>query len=132
MLTNTKQIASNINKWNQVQEVLTGASAAAAPVTRLSALPVNDVLDSVRSDQGITTTQATTTAAVPTSVSVPAVKKPAIPGSAQDSEFEFSDVNALNCLLCSRQFKTLDQLKRHNKESDLHKARIQSSYDSLG
>jgi len=25
------------------------------------------------------------------------------------------------CLLCARQFKTLEQLKRHNKESDLHK-----------
>ncbi|KAG6829670.1 hypothetical protein H0H92_003914 [Tricholoma furcatifolium] len=38
-------------------------------------------------------------------------------------EFEFSDVTALTCLLCARQFKSLDQLKRHNKESDLHKAR---------
>ncbi|XP_006458414.1 hypothetical protein AGABI2DRAFT_190699 [Agaricus bisporus var. bisporus H97] len=38
-----------------------------------------------------------------------------------ETEFEFSDVTALMCLLCARQFKTLDQLKRHNKESDLHK-----------
>ncbi|KAG6909467.1 hypothetical protein DXG01_000453 [Tephrocybe rancida] len=38
-------------------------------------------------------------------------------------EFEFSDVTGLMCLLCARQFKSLDQLKRHNKESDLHKAR---------
>ena len=27
----------------------------------------------------------------------------------------------MTCLLCSRQFKTMDQLKRHNNESDLHK-----------
>ncbi|KXN87742.1 RNA-binding protein 5-A [Leucoagaricus sp. SymC.cos] len=40
-----------------------------------------------------------------------------------ETEFEFSDVAALMCLLCARQFKSLDQLKRHNKESDLHKAR---------
>lgn len=39
-------------------------------------------------------------------------------------EFEFSDLKAFSCLLCSRQFKTIEQLKRHNKESDLHKARI--------
>ena len=39
-----------------------------------------------------------------------------------ETEFEFSDVNALTCLLCARQFKSADQLKRHNKESDLHKA----------
>jgi RNA-binding protein 5/10 len=38
-------------------------------------------------------------------------------------ELEFSDTNALTCLLCARAFKSLDQLKRHNKESDLHKAR---------
>ena len=38
-----------------------------------------------------------------------------------DAEFEFSDVTTLMCLLCARQFKSLDVLKRHNKESDLHK-----------
>jgi RNA-binding protein 5/10 len=36
-------------------------------------------------------------------------------------EFEFSDMTKLACLLCSRQFKTIEQLKKHNKESDLHK-----------
>lgn len=30
----------------------------------------------------------------------------------------------MTCLLCARQFKSLDQLKRHNKESGLHKARL--------
>lgn len=38
-----------------------------------------------------------------------------------DAEFEFSDTEKLTCLLCARQFKSLDQLKRHNKESELHK-----------
>lgn len=36
-------------------------------------------------------------------------------------EFEYSDTIAMTCLLCARQFKSLEQLKRHNKESDLHK-----------
>lgn len=40
-----------------------------------------------------------------------------------ENEFEYSDTTALTCLLCARAFKSLDQLKRHNKESDLHKAR---------
>lgn len=30
-------------------------------------------------------------------------------------------MTTLMCLLCARQFKSLDVLKRHNKESDLHK-----------
>jgi RNA-binding protein 5/10 len=39
-----------------------------------------------------------------------------------EAELEFSDTNALTCLLCARAFKSLDQLKRHNKESELYKA----------
>ncbi|KAH7915965.1 hypothetical protein BJ138DRAFT_1229047 [Hygrophoropsis aurantiaca] len=38
-----------------------------------------------------------------------------------EAEFEFSDTAAMTCLLCARQFKSTDQLKRHNKESELHK-----------
>lgn len=39
----------------------------------------------------------------------------------EEVEFEFSDLVKIACLLCARQFKTLDQLKKHNKESELHK-----------
>lgn len=46
-----------------------------------------------------------------------------------ETEFEFSDTNAMTCLLCARQFKNLDQLKRHNKESDLHK--VSSSQQTI-
>lgn len=42
----------------------------------------------------------------------------------EEIEFEFSDLVKLACLLCARQFKSLDQLKKHNKESDLHKVSI--------
>ncbi|KIJ37732.1 hypothetical protein M422DRAFT_781617 [Sphaerobolus stellatus SS14] len=52
-----------------------------------------------------------------TKASAPAASRATTP---QD-EFEFSDVKGLACLLCSRKFKTLEQLGRHNKESDLHK-----------
>ena len=57
----------------------------------------------------------------------PSTAKPPIKADASTTpsevEFEFSDINGLMCLLCARQFKSTDQLKRHNKESDLHKAR---------
>ena len=48
-----------------------------------------------------------------------------VPGPAvsADTEFEFSDLIAMTCLLCARQFKSLDQLNRHNQQSDLHKVR---------
>lgn len=45
----------------------------------------------------------------------------------EEMEFEFSDLVKLACLLCARQFKTLDQLKKHNKESDLHKVFVLAS-----
>ncbi|KAJ8582319.1 hypothetical protein M405DRAFT_830825, partial [Rhizopogon salebrosus TDB-379] len=37
---------------------------------------------------------------------------------------KFSDTNALTCLLCAWAFNSHDQLKRHNKESDLHEVQI--------
>ncbi|KAF9821567.1 hypothetical protein IEO21_00413 [Rhodonia placenta] len=87
----SKKVVNNINKWNQVQEVL-------SHVTNAGGEPP----------------------AVPTSA--PLVKaRSATPVPVVD-EFEFSDTNAMTCLLCARQFKSLEQLKRHNKESDLHKA----------
>jgi RNA-binding protein 5/10 len=42
-------------------------------------------------------------------------------------EFEFSDLLKLACMLMmlsTRQFKTLNQLRKHNKGSDLHKVFI--------
>ncbi|KAK7038013.1 hypothetical protein R3P38DRAFT_2903934 [Favolaschia claudopus] len=99
----SKKTANNINKWNQVQEELT--NSAAAPPPSALAPPKQPVAS---------TSNTAESAAVSTTLEVPS----------PEQEFEFSDVNALSCLLCARQFKTLDQLKRHNKESDLHKARI--------
>ncbi|KAF4576867.1 hypothetical protein EYR36_004847 [Pleurotus pulmonarius] len=43
---------------------------------------------------------------------------------APSDEFEYADTSTMACLLCARQFKTVDQLKRHNKESDLHKKNL--------
>jgi len=36
-------------------------------------------------------------------------------------EFEYSDVKKTACLLCQRQLKSLDLLRKHNAASDLHK-----------
>ncbi|KAF7984069.1 hypothetical protein HWV62_17622 [Athelia sp. TMB] len=70
-------------------------------------------------------TQGTT--APPASVPAPPILAPTpVHESAplpQEKDFEFSDMKAISCLLCARKFKAQDQLERHNKESDLHKAR---------
>ncbi|CAA7270148.1 unnamed protein product [Cyclocybe aegerita] len=90
----SKKTASNINKWNQVQEELSNDTVA---------LPVPAVAPTMK-------------VAINSSARVASEGSPG-----PEAEFEFSDVAALMCLLCARQFKSLDQLKRHNKESDLHK-----------
>ncbi|KAL0578451.1 hypothetical protein V5O48_003551 [Marasmius crinis-equi] len=92
------QTVNNINKWNQVQEEL---SSNVPPSTNPKEIP----------------------AAAPPVLSTTSSKSQTPPAENGD-EFEFSDVNAMSCLLCSRQFKSVDQLKRHNNESDLHKARL--------
>ncbi|KAJ6455845.1 hypothetical protein C8R45DRAFT_1035906 [Mycena sanguinolenta] len=97
----SKKTANNINKWNQVQEELTNDASVVPPPVAL-APPKQTGSSSVSKP-------------IPSAVSADAET------SSVDEEFEFSDVNAMTCLLCARQFKTTDQLKRHNKESDLHK-----------
>ncbi|KAG6869011.1 hypothetical protein C0993_005669 [Termitomyces sp. T159_Od127] len=94
------QTVNNINKWNQVQEeLMQDMSGQNAPSTTLA---TPRATSSALSSNKTGTSNSTTLTEV---------------------EFEFSDTAGLTCLLCSRQFKSLDQLKRHNKESDLHKAR---------
>ncbi|BGP25076.1 hypothetical protein JCM10295v2_003996 [Rhodotorula toruloides] len=41
-----------------------------------------------------------------------------------DPEFEHGDPISFQCLLCQRQFKGIDELQKHNKLSQLHKARL--------
>jgi hypothetical protein len=93
----SKKTANNINKWNQVQEEL-------AQDTTPNAV------------QNVIPKATVSTSAAPVT-SRAAVEMP----SETEVEFEFSDVTSLMCLLCARQFKTSEQLKRHNKESELHK-----------
>jgi len=98
----SKKTANNITKWNQVQDELKGGSSItpAAPVAVEAPAPA----------------PVTPVVQVKEKSSTP---MPAVPVA--ESEFEFSDTGAMTCLLCARQFKTLDQLRRHNNESDLHK-----------
>lgn len=41
-----------------------------------------------------------------------------------DEVFEHGDPVSMICLLCQRQFKKIDELKKHNKLSALHKAHL--------
>ncbi|KAJ6611748.1 hypothetical protein B0H10DRAFT_2054936 [Mycena sp. CBHHK59/15] len=126
----SKKTVSNINKWNQVQEELTNDTSAVLPssalVTHLSWLSLQK-LGIAWFSLCILYVQASSKKPAPSPASKP-LNPPDVSSNVEsaavEADFEFSDIGALTCLLCARQFKTTDQLKRHNKESDLHKARI--------
>ncbi|KAF8163019.1 hypothetical protein B0H34DRAFT_693746 [Crassisporium funariophilum] len=95
----SKKTVNNINKWNQVQEDL--AHDITPSSTTLTA-------------PSKTLSKATATNKTSTGLILETSPKP-------EADYEFSDIPGLMCLLCARQFKTLEQLTLHNKKSDLHK-----------
>ena len=105
--------ANNIQKWNLVQEELkegpTSVPRTQVVTSSTEAANVHLPISYVPTLQPLAISNAPSTATTPEPV---------------EAEFEFSDTSAMTCLLCARQFKNMDQLKRHNKESDLHKARF--------
>ncbi|KAI0050018.1 hypothetical protein FA95DRAFT_1514751 [Auriscalpium vulgare] len=93
----SKKTANNISKWNQVQEEMHVGAPTASSSIQAEATPA------------------------PLTIPTPEPKAKSATPLPEEAEFEFADMSKVACLLCARQFKTLDQLKRHNKESDLHK-----------
>ena len=115
------QTVNNINKWNQVQDVLHHDAPQEVPTPQ----PVGLFLF-IRRCTSPEHLQVETPAPAPVVPVQPVVKAASPPQT--ETDFEFSDTVALTCLLCARQFKSLDQLKRHNKESDLHKVILPSPH----
>ncbi|KAG8695919.1 hypothetical protein FRC09_008855 [Ceratobasidium sp. 395] len=89
-----KKVFGNINKWNNAQTELSGKKPG---------LP----------DQGHAVSTSSSSDPAPAAAVVPA-----------EEELLYGDPQAMTCLLCSRQFKTVDMLKRHSTESALHKTNL--------
>jgi RNA-binding protein 5/10 len=116
-----RQTANNINKWNQVQEVLSAVPAAAAAPAPAQACP-SAFQPSISTD---------TPQAAPAAVPTPAPAAAAEP-EAPAEDADFSDPAGKVCLLCARQFKTPEQTRRHTRESDLHKVRAPPFFSGVG
>ncbi|KAI0340191.1 hypothetical protein BDW22DRAFT_1414817 [Trametopsis cervina] len=99
----SKKTVNNINKWNQVQEDMKEGGETAVPVPPV---PV-EVPPPVKPVVQVKVVQAK--------------EKSSTPIPTAEPDLEFADPTGMSCLLCSRKFASLEQLKRHNKESDLHK-----------
>ncbi|GAA5937958.1 hypothetical protein JCM1841_005036 [Sporobolomyces salmonicolor] len=102
----SRKAAGNIAKWNVKQKELKTVPAPSAPAT---------------------TAPAAALAATPSPIHPQTQSQSPAPASTapayDDPEFEHGDPVTMVCLLCQRQFKTVEDLRKHNKLSALHKAR---------
>ncbi|CAE6491534.1 unnamed protein product [Rhizoctonia solani] len=90
------EVFGNINKWNNAQGELSGKKAHEVSTTALA----SSNLDTI----------------------APKPAEPSPPAAAD--ELPYGDRGAMTCLLCARQFKSVEMLKRHSNESDLHKTNL--------
>ncbi|ORY84110.1 hypothetical protein BCR35DRAFT_324803 [Leucosporidium creatinivorum] len=97
----SRKAAPNISKWNTKQAELKQPDPAPAPPKAV-------------------TSSANTT---PVASAPPSSQPPSASTSAAD-EFEHGDPISMICLLCQRQFKKVEELKKHNKLSALHKTNL--------
>ncbi|KAM0752948.1 hypothetical protein T439DRAFT_378702 [Meredithblackwellia eburnea MCA 4105] len=105
----SRKAAPNIAKWNVKQQELAQGDQAPEQPTALS------------------TSNATSIPPTPIPSSSAPQPSPAI-GAARTTplsdEFEYADTSAFICLLCSRQFKGLPEVAKHNSLSQLHKTNL--------
>ncbi|CDR40319.1 RHTO0S05e01420g1_1 [Rhodotorula toruloides] len=111
----SRKAAPNLAKWNQKSKELrsdasTGAAAAAKASSGAPA-----AAEKAKQPQSATTS--------PKSAS-PAPGATAASVAFDDPEFEHGDPVSFQCLLCQRQFKGIDELRKHNKLSQLHKTNL--------
>ncbi|GAA5939364.1 uncharacterized protein JCM15063_004499 [Sporobolomyces koalae] len=111
----SRKAAGNIAKWNVKQKELKVVPESSASSTAPSTVAASASAATSKPNPPATT--ATAQPLVPTASTSAAA--PAL--AFDDPEFEHGDPIAFICLLCQRQFKGIEELRKHNKLSALHK-----------
>ncbi|OXG70952.1 hypothetical protein C349_07117 [Cryptococcus neoformans var. grubii Br795] len=123
--SSSRKIANNINKWNTKQSEL----AIPDPVSE-NAPPkgISDANSAIGSRRPVNA-ESGSNPAQPSEM--PAPSPAVLPSATQAEEFDYTDVSTfattgkVACLLCQRQFKSEDILRKHVAQSDLHKNNLQ-------
>ncbi|WWD08598.1 hypothetical protein V865_006711 [Kwoniella europaea PYCC6329] len=130
-ISSSRKIAKNINKWNTKQSEL----AAPEPTVDPNAPPkgISDVNSTLGVRRPIGSSLGEQSAS-PTPSGLGSGSAPGPSRSPQaatsSDDFDYTDVSTLAttgkvaCLLCQRQFKSEDVLKKHVAQSDLHKTNL--------
>ncbi|WVR04075.1 hypothetical protein IAU60_001074 [Kwoniella sp. DSM 27419] len=119
--SSSRKIAKNISKWNTKQSELAAPEPVADPNGPPKGVSDVNLTLGVKRDYGATTGQQS---------SGPSEAGPSKSPRPTAGDFDYTDVSTLAvtgkvaCLLCQRQFKTEEVLKKHVAQSDLHKSNL--------
>ncbi|WWC87543.1 uncharacterized protein L201_002433 [Kwoniella dendrophila CBS 6074] len=130
--SSSRKIAKNINKWNTKQSELAAPEDTSkefnAPTKGFS-----DVNLTLGVKRPIGSTLSGEQSKTPTSASNPGPSRSPQGETTTPNDFDYTDISTLAttgkvaCLLCQRQFKTEEVLKKHVAQSDLHKTNLADS-----
>ncbi|KAG0662138.1 hypothetical protein C6P46_003531 [Rhodotorula mucilaginosa] len=135
----SRKAAPNLAKWNKKAKELRSANpapappptAAAAAATAATVKPAPTASSTLTSQTPQSQQQQKQKQASPPSAAAgtsssagasPAAVTPVPVAAFDDPEFVHGDPISFQCLLCQRQFKAIEELRKHNKLSQLHKA----------
>ncbi|TIC24751.1 hypothetical protein E3Q12_01320 [Wallemia mellicola] len=100
-LAANRKTASKINLWNQKQDEL--RTTMADPAEQAQTQAQSAVVEKPSAAPVRETSQ-----------------------QSEKNDFDYSDTNKMACLLCQRQFKTIEVLRKHTTQSDLHKNNLKN------
>ncbi|WVQ83535.1 hypothetical protein IAT38_005676 [Cryptococcus sp. DSM 104549] len=130
--SSSRKIAKNISKWNTKQNELAKPEAVEENAPPKGMSDANMALG-VRRPIGMSANTGASSSAPASASPAPApapVRTADAPAASPGDEFDYTDTSnfaatgKVACLLCQRQFKTEDILRKHVAQSDLHKARL--------
>ncbi|GAA5874348.1 hypothetical protein JCM16303_005821 [Sporobolomyces ruberrimus] len=115
----SRKSAGNIAKWNTKQKEL--KVVPDATTTPIPTAPKSKSTSTAPAASA-TTKEATQPPTASLTLPTPSAMTPTTIVAFDDPEFDHADPISMICLLCQRQFKKIDELRKHNKLSALHKA----------
>ncbi|SCV72033.1 BQ2448_4727 [Microbotryum intermedium] len=124
-----KKMASHLDKWSQKQAELKSVDNFGSKPTTSEPSRSASKLEQPRSGgkdariasaKGVPAKQASSTKTIATSQSDPTTSQLSSSTALSGDDLPYGDSVSRICLLCSRQFKSLEEISKHNRLSKLH------------
>ncbi|KAM0791595.1 hypothetical protein ACM66B_006038 [Microbotryomycetes sp. NB124-2] len=115
-----KSVSSGPVASTSVNAIPVRTSSSAAPAAASAAAAAVTASSHAVGAKSIESHAATATSGPPATAEAPSTSAT----QGDEEEFEYGDAVSMICLLCQRQFKSVDELRRHNSLSALHKSNL--------